>query len=77
MVGASRKSFLGAALAAGETPRDTLDREAATTAVTTYAALAGAWGVRVHDVRPNVDAATVARRITDAGERVRTSAPGR
>jgi dihydropteroate synthase len=56
LIGASRKSFLGALLgAAGPRPVD--EREDATTAITTYAALHGAWGVRVHEVRPSVDAA--------------------
>jgi dihydropteroate synthase len=31
--------------------------------VSTYAALAGAWGVRVHDVRASIDAAAVAAAI--------------
>ena len=39
------------------TPRPVDDREDATTAITAYCAAAGAWGVRVHDVRPSVDAA--------------------
>jgi dihydropteroate synthase len=61
LVGASRKSFLGRLLAAPDgTPRPVGERENATTAITTYAALCGVWGVRVHDVRPNVDAALVA-----------------
>jgi dihydropteroate synthase len=61
LVGASRKSFLGRLLAAPDgTPRPVGEREDATTAITTYAALCGVWGVRVHDVRPNVDAALVA-----------------
>ena len=61
LIGASRKSFLGRLLAAPDgTPRPVGEREDATTAITTYAALCGVWGVRVHDVRPNVDAALVA-----------------
>ena len=60
LIGASRKSFLGRLLAAPDgTPRPVREREDATTAITTYAALCGVWGVRVHDVRPNVDAARV------------------
>jgi dihydropteroate synthase len=60
LVGASRKSFLGSLLAdPGGAPRPPSGREDATTATTVLAALAGAWGVRVHRVRPNVDAATV------------------
>jgi dihydropteroate synthase len=58
LVGSSRKSFLGALLADGDgAPRPVADREDATTALTAYSALRGAWGVRVHDVRPSVDAA--------------------
>jgi dihydropteroate synthase len=58
LIGASRKSFLGRLLAAPDgTPRPVGEREDATTAITTYAALHGVWGVRVHAVRPNVDAA--------------------
>ncbi len=60
LVGTSRKSFLGALLAGPDgTPRPPAGREDATTATTVLAALAGAWGVRVHRVRPNVDAAEV------------------
>jgi dihydropteroate synthase len=60
LVGASRKSHLGRLLAGpdGE-PRPTDEREAATIATTVLAVAAGAWGVRVHDVRGNVDAIKV------------------
>lgn len=58
LVGASRKSFLGALLAARpDVPRPVSQREDATTAITAYAAMRGAWGIRVHDVQPSVDAA--------------------
>jgi dihydropteroate synthase len=58
LVGSSRKSFLGRLLAAPDgTPRPAAERDDATTALTAYCALHGAWGVRVHDVRPSVDAA--------------------
>jgi dihydropteroate synthase len=58
LVAASRKSFLGALLAAPDgTPRPVDDREDATTALTAYCALRDVWGVRVHEVRPSVDAA--------------------
>jgi dihydropteroate synthase len=58
LVGASRKSFLGPLLADSDgRPRGVDGRDDATVALTTYAALRGAWGVRVHGVRPNVDAA--------------------
>ncbi|MGI8677490.1 MAG: dihydropteroate synthase [Jatrophihabitans sp.] len=58
LVAASRKSFLGSLLAdASGVPRPVADREDATTAITAHCAAAGVWGVRVHDVRPSVDAA--------------------
>ncbi|MFI5906262.1 dihydropteroate synthase [Dactylosporangium sp. NPDC051541] len=60
LVGSSRKSHLGRLLAdADGTPRPTEDREAATVATTVLSVAAGAWGVRVHDVRGNVDAIKV------------------
>jgi dihydropteroate synthase len=58
LVAASRKSFLGTLLAdADGTARPVGEREHATTALTAYCALRGAWGVRVHEVAPSVDAA--------------------
>ena len=63
LVGVSRKSFLGALLADADGPRPTAARDDATAAVTVVAALAGAWGVRVHDVRANVDAVRVVERL--------------
>jgi dihydropteroate synthase len=60
LVGASRKGFLGALLAAPDgTPRPVEQRDAATAAVTVLAAQAGAWAVRVHDVAPSADAVRV------------------
>jgi dihydropteroate synthase len=57
LVGASRKSFLGTLLAdAGGNVRPVDQRGDATVATTVIAASAGVWGVRVHDVRRNVDA---------------------
>ena len=57
LVGASRKRFLGALLAAPDgTPRPADGRETATAVVSALAALHGAWGVRVHDVRSSADA---------------------
>src|SRR5512139_1854142 len=71
---ASRKSHLGALLAAPDgTPRPTGEREAATLATSVLAVAAGAWGVRVHDVRATVDALAVWR----ATGRPRTVAPAR
>ena len=64
LIGSSRKSFLGSLLAdADGAARPTSGREAATTALTLFAALNGAWGVRVHEVAPSVDAALVAAAI--------------
>ena len=60
LVGASRKAFLGALLAdAGGDPRPPSGRDDATAAVTVLAAQAGAWAVRVHDVRASADAVRV------------------
>jgi len=60
LVGASRKSYLGALLAddAGH-PRPVDQREAATIATSVLAVIAGVWGVRVHDVVAMVDALKV------------------
>jgi dihydropteroate synthase len=67
LVGASRKSFLGSLLAAPDgTPRPVHDREDATTALSAYAAWQGVWGVRVHEVRPSVDAALAVAAIQQA-----------
>jgi dihydropteroate synthase len=57
---ASRKAYLGRLLAdaAGE-PRPPAGRDDATVATSLLAVAAGAWGVRVHDVRPTVDALAV------------------
>ena len=67
LVGASRKRFLGALLAApdGE-PRPADQRDAATAATSVVAALAGAWCVRVHDVRPTADAVRVVAAVQAA-----------
>lgn len=60
LVGASRKRFLGTLLAdADGTPRPPDGRETATAVISALAALHGAWGVRVHDVRASVDALKV------------------
>ena len=62
LVGASRKRFLGAVLAdASGAARDVTERDDATAAISALAALDGAWGVRVHDVRGSADAVRVAR----------------
>ncbi|HEX7355754.1 MAG TPA: dihydropteroate synthase [Mycobacteriales bacterium] len=59
LVGSSRKAFLGRLLATGDGPRPVGERGAASLAAAVLAAQAGAWGVRVHDVRPTVDALRV------------------
>jgi dihydropteroate synthase len=62
LLGASRKRYLGTLLAGpggGERPFE--GREAATVATSVLAVAAGAWGVRVHDVRGTVDALAVWR----------------
>jgi dihydropteroate synthase len=70
LVGASRKSFLGALLADDSGPRGLEDRDAATAAITALVAAAGAWGVRVHDAASSADAVRVAAAIRSAqGER--------
>lgn len=66
LLGASRKSFLGSLLAAPDgTVRPTDQRESANVAITTMAALAGVWGVRVHDVRASRDAIVAVGRVAD------------
>ena len=60
LLGASRKRFLGRLLAgAVGSPRPPDGRETATAVISALAALYGAWGVRVHDVRASVDALKV------------------
>ncbi len=60
LVGASRKSFLGALLAdADGTPRPVDGREVAGHALTLVLARTGVWGVRVHDVRGTRDVLAV------------------
>jgi dihydropteroate synthase len=60
LVGASRKAFLGRLLAGPDgTPAPVDAREHATVATSVLAAVTGAWGVRVHEVAPTVDALKV------------------
>jgi dihydropteroate synthase len=67
LVGASRKRFLGTLLAGPAAPPvPTGERDAATAASTVIAAEAGAWCVRVHDVRASADAVRVAAAVRDA-----------
>ncbi|HVE96011.1 MAG TPA: dihydropteroate synthase [Pseudonocardiaceae bacterium] len=61
LLGASRKRFLAALLAAADgSPRRADDRDIATAAVSALAAAAGVWGVRVHDAASSRDAIAVA-----------------
>ncbi|MFB7657342.1 MULTISPECIES: dihydropteroate synthase [unclassified Streptomyces] len=68
LVAASRKRFLGRVLAADPqaTPPPARERDAATAAVSALAAHAGAWAVRVHEVRATADAVRVARAVEGA-----------
>ena len=68
LVGASRKAFLGRLLAGPDgTPAPVDAREHATVATSVLAAVMGAWGVRVHEVGPSVDAVKVVRAWKAAG----------
>jgi len=72
LVGTSRKTFLGrVGVADGDDPRPPLDRDVATAATSLHAARAGAWGIRVHDVRSTLDALRVQQAIDDAAEEAR------
>ncbi len=67
LVAASRKRFLGRVLAGSDAPPPPArERDAATAAVTALAAQAGAWAVRVHEVRASADAVRVVRAIQGA-----------
>lgn len=67
LVAASRKRFLGRVLVddASEPP-PARERDAATAAVSALAAQAGAWAVRVHEVRASADAVRVVRAVRRA-----------
>ena len=66
LVGASRKGFIARLLGADPvTPRSFAECDDATVALTTYAALAGAWCVRAHAVPGNADAVRVAARLAE------------
>ena len=68
LLGASRKRFLGTLLAGPDGELRPPDgRETATAVISALAALHGAWGVRVHDVRASVDALKVVGAWTQAG----------
>ncbi len=84
LVGASRKRFLGHLLAGpDDEPAPPLARDEATHAVSALVAAAGAWAVRVHDVRGSAQAVRVAAAWRRAGGRIagetatgRDAAPG-
>lgn len=63
LVAASRKRFLGELLAVGGELRPAAERDDASAALTTLAARAGAWAVRVHEARPSADAVRVVARL--------------
>jgi dihydropteroate synthase len=67
LIGASRKRFLGSLLAGpDEVPAPVESRDAASAAISTLAARAGVWCVRVHAVRPSADAVRVVEAIRSA-----------
>ena len=64
LYGLSRKTFLGTLLAAPDgSPRPARERDDASLALTTLLAWRRVWAVRVHRVRPNVDAVAVVERL--------------
>lgn len=63
LVAASRKRFLGELLSGDDGLRPVDQRDAATVAVSTLAAAAGAWCVRVHEAAATADAVRVAARL--------------
>jgi dihydropteroate synthase len=64
LVGTSRKRFIGVLTAAGEEPDPVDERLPGSLATATWAMEAGASMVRVHDVAPTVQAATLVGRQT-------------
>ena len=64
LYGLSRKTFLGHLLAGPDgTPRPARERDDASLALTTLLARRRVWAVRVHRVRPSVDAIAVVERL--------------
>ncbi|GAB76953.1 dihydropteroate synthase [Austwickia chelonae] len=69
LIGASRKRFLGALPPGADgDPVEPGRRDAATCAVSVLAAQAGAWAVRVHDVRSSVAAVAVVDAVRGRGD---------
>lgn len=76
LVGASRKSFLGALLRDPEgISRPVDERESAGLALTLLLAQQGVWGVRVHDVRASRDVLRVLDRMNAPHDRRETESP--
>jgi dihydropteroate synthase len=70
LIATSRKRFLGALLADEDGDlRPPPERDDATTATTALAAVAGAWCIRAHAVRPTADAVRVASRWAASASR--------
>jgi dihydropteroate synthase len=64
LYGLSRKAFLGSLLASSnDSPRPARERDDASLALTTMLAWRRVWGVRVHRVRPSMDAVAVVERL--------------
>ena len=67
LVGTSRKAFLGRlGVPDGDAPRPPAQRDGETAATTVIAGLAGAWGVRVHDVASSAGALRVVAAVEAA-----------
>ena len=76
LVAASRKRFLGTLLTdADGNLRPPVERDDATTATTALAAVAGAWCIRAHAVRPTADAVRVAARWARGQQAARSPQP--
>ncbi len=67
LLGVSRKSFLGSLLADDSGPRSVTERDDATVASSALAAAAGAWCLRVHEVRGSADAVRLVAAWATAG----------
>ncbi len=77
LVGASRKAFLGTVgRSPGQPPRPPQERDVATAVTTVHAAQAGAWAVRVHDVRGSRAALDVLAAMDEAGRPGRVDGGG-
>jgi dihydropteroate synthase len=75
LVGASRKSFLGALLGTQDHPTPPRGRDAASAAISALAAASGAYCVRVHEVAATLDAVRVAAAWTASSSSRTSEAP--